>query len=157
MTALRLKTGVLAAIAAAAEAAYPNECCGLLVGRREGAGETAIFDITEAVPAPNVAPEPARHFEVDPAVLLATHRAARDAGLEILGPYHSHPNGAAQPSPTDTARAADAGMAGTAGEVWLIVPVGGDGDGGAGAPRAFVFDGGTFSEITQGVASETGD
>jgi proteasome lid subunit RPN8/RPN11 len=141
VTTLRLKPAALAAIIAAAEAATPEECCGLLVGRRDG----AVLQVVQAVAAPNIAPDPARHFEVDPAILLTTHREARNAGLEVLGPYHSHPGGEAQPSATDTVRAADAGMGG---EVWLIVPVSGNGAGGAGIPRAFVFEGQGFTEIT---------
>jgi proteasome lid subunit RPN8/RPN11 len=137
VTVLRLQSAALAAIIAAAKASYPDECCGLLVGRRDG----AMLNVAQVVAAPNTAPNPSRHFEVDPAVLLTTHREAREAGQEVLGPYHSHPRGAARPSATDTARAADAGVGG---EVWLIVPVDGDG---AGAPCAFVFDGQAFIEI----------
>jgi len=134
---LHLKPGALAEIIAAAEAATPEECCGLLVGRRDG----AVLHLVQAVAARNLAPDPTRHFEVDPVTLLTTHREARDVGLEVLGPYHSHPRGEAQPSTTDKARAADAGVGG---EVWLIVPVGRNG---AGAPRAFLFDGQAFTEI----------
>ena len=65
-------------------------------------------------PAANVAAEPARAFELDPAVLIAAHRAARAGGDAILGHYHSHPGGDPQPSSCDAAAAA-------AGELWLVV------------------------------------
>lgn len=94
----------------AAARAHPRECCGLLLGQ---AGR-----ILSAVPAANVAADPGRGFEIDPATLLRTHREARGVGQAVLGHYHSHPNGRAEPSPRDAARAvAD-------GQLWLIVAAG---------------------------------
>ena len=84
-----------------------DEICGLLLGQ---AGE--IGDIR---PAANVAPDPARHFELDPAVLIAAHRRARLGGPVVIGHYHSHPSGQAIPSITDAACAAPDGS------LWLIV------------------------------------
>jgi proteasome lid subunit RPN8/RPN11 len=128
---IEITASVLGAIRAAADVALPNECCGLLVGRRDG----ALCRITRAVAAANVADDPARRFEVDPAVLLATHRLAREAGDDIIGPYHSHPGGPAEPSMTDTLRARDGAAPG---DNWLIV--------GADATRAYAFDGDNFIE-----------
>ncbi len=137
---------LLAAIRAEAEAAWPGECCGLMVGRR-GADACSVDRI---VAAANLAAAPERQFEVDPAVLLATHRQAREAGEVILGPYHSHPEGAARPSATDLARARDGAEAG---EVWLIVA------GAAGrveAAQAFVFDGTDFRPLPLAQAAGLG-
>lgn len=83
------------------------ETCGLLLGR-DGA-------IDAILPAANVAADPARHFELDPAVLLRAHRAARLGGAPLLGHYHSHPSGVARPSATDAACATPDGS------LWLIV------------------------------------
>ncbi|MGH6744053.1 M67 family metallopeptidase [Novosphingobium sp.] len=77
--------------------AHPEECCGILLGTRENDGER----IAGAIPAANVAAEPARHFEIDPRVLLAAHRAARQGGPQVIGYYHSHPTGDPVPSATD--------------------------------------------------------
>jgi desampylase len=87
-------------------AADPHEVCGLLLGEREW--------IREILPAANVAADPARHFELDPAILIATHRAARSGGPEIVGHYHSHPSGYAEPSRADAASAAPDGS------LWMI-------------------------------------
>ncbi|CAN5358101.1 hypothetical protein BH10PSE12_BH10PSE12_19710 [soil metagenome] len=85
--------------------------CGLLFGSPDA--------IDAATPAVNVAPDPARHFEIAPQTLLAAHRAARTGGPAVIGHYHSHPGGLAQPSVIDAAAAhAD-------GALWLIVA---DGD-----------------------------
>lgn len=78
---------------------------------RRGEGVT----IGEARPCRNVAADPARRFEIDPAALLAAHRAARAGGPAILGCYHSHPSGVAEPSACDAAAAEPNGW------LWLIV------------------------------------
>jgi proteasome lid subunit RPN8/RPN11 len=102
-----------AAIAAHAEADYPNEACGLLLGQRDG----AEVCITEAVASANIADEPERRFEIDPGLRLRLQKAARDGGGQIVGHYHSHPNGAARPSETDRAGIFEADL------VWLIAAV----------------------------------
>ena len=90
---IQVTSGTMATLREEAARAAPLECCGLLLGR---AGR-----VQEARPAANIAPDPARHFEIDPAALFAAHRAARDGGLELLGYYHSHPAGHPVPSATD--------------------------------------------------------
>ena len=54
----------------------------------------------------NVATDPTRHFEVDPAALVAAHKGARSGGAQVIGYFHSHPNGLARPSATDAATSA---------------------------------------------------
>jgi proteasome lid subunit RPN8/RPN11 len=71
------------------------ECCGFLAGR---AGT-----ITGAYPAENVAINPATRYEVATKEIVQLTRAIREAGLETLGIYHSHPNGKGEPSETDIA------------------------------------------------------
>ena len=89
-------------------AARPHEeTCGLLLG-----GAAQVTDVRIAA---NVAPNPAAHFEIDPAVLIAAHRAARDGAAAVIGNWHSHPNGRAMPS------AEDARCAAPDGQFWLIL------------------------------------
>jgi desampylase len=92
---------------AEARAAFPDECCGLLLGR--------FGRIQTLQPTQNVHPTPETHFEIDPAALIAAHKAERAGGPRVVGYYHSHPNGRAEPSPTDRASAARDG------KVWAIV------------------------------------
>ena len=94
-------------IVAAAAASPGAEVCGLLLG-----GGSRVERV---VACRNVAADPARRFEIDPAALLAAHRAARHGGPAVIGHYHSHPGGGATPSPRDAADAA------TDGSVWIIV------------------------------------
>lgn len=104
----RISQHAFKAMLASAHSAAPHEACGLLLGH----GST----IEAAMPTANVAPDPARHFEIDPTALIAAHRAARDgSGPQVLGYFHSHPNGLARPSATDEASAARDGR------IWAIV------------------------------------
>jgi len=90
---LEVTSGAIATLLAEADAAAPRECCGLLLGR-EGR-------VDVAVPAANVSDQPLTRFEIDPAALLAAHKAARAGGPQLLGYYHSHPSGHPAPSATD--------------------------------------------------------
>ena len=87
--------------------AHPEECCGILLG--------SAARIVRAEPAANVHPAPETHFEIDPAALIAAHKAMRAGGEAIVGYFHSHPQGEAIPSATDRAMAAHDGS------VWAIV------------------------------------
>lgn len=69
------------------------ECCGLLAGR-DGA-------ITKSFPAVNAAANPATLYEIAPKEIFERMREMRAEGIELLGIYHSHPNGQNQPSQRD--------------------------------------------------------
>lgn len=104
---LQVTSGTIATLLAEATKAAPRECCGLLLGQ----GGSVI----EALPAANLAADPLRHFEIDPAALFAAHRAERAGGLQLLGYYHSHPAGHPLPSATDCDHASGDGRA------WAII------------------------------------
>jgi desampylase len=104
---LNVTRGVVAKLLDEAERAAPAECCGLLLGRAE--------TVLEACPAANIAADPLRHFEIDPTALFAAHKAERGGGLQLLGYYHSHPEGHPVPSAVDCEHASgDA-------RVWAII------------------------------------
>lgn len=84
-----------------------REACGLLFG--------SDAHIAAATAAANVAADPARTFEIDPAALFAALRDERAGGPALVGYWHSHPGGDAMPSATDAA------MAEPDGKLWLIV------------------------------------
>jgi len=114
---VHLPASLRARIALLASAGYPNETCGLLVGRNAG-GATRV---EELVQARNLNTERARdRYELAPEDLLATDRAARERGLEIVGIWHSHPDHPAVPSATDH-------QAAWSGWSYLIASVGRDG------------------------------
>lgn len=110
-----ISSGLLATLVAAAGASPDAEICGLLLGTPDR--------IEAAEACRNVAVNPARTFEIDPAALFAAHRSARRGGLAVVGHYHSHPSGVPIPSPRDAAQAMGDGA------LWLIL--------GGGAARAW--------------------
>jgi proteasome lid subunit RPN8/RPN11 len=78
--------------------AYPEECCGALLGRSdEGVARVEVVRAIDNVRED----ERQRRFLVDPREYLAAERAAREQGLELLGFYHSHPDHPAEPSRFD--------------------------------------------------------
>ena len=92
--ALRLDAQVDAAIRAHGADAYPNECCGALIGR-DGV-------VTETLALPNMTDEgPRTRFRVTPTDYRQAERRASEAGGELLGFYHSHPDHPARPSQYD--------------------------------------------------------
>ncbi len=116
-TRVRLTAAQLRAIEAAAEAAYPEEACGLLVGRRAADGAVRVSRVEASA---NVAEPPrTRRFEVDPRLRLRLERDLRDGQDSVVGVYHSHPDGSAGPSATDRAMIFEPAM------VWLITAVAG--------------------------------
>lgn len=90
-----------------AQAAGANECCGLLLGTDD---EVERVELTA-----NVATEPENSFEIDPIALISAEKLARHGGPNIVGYFHSHPNGVARPSKRDAAMAANDGR------IWVIV------------------------------------
>jgi proteasome lid subunit RPN8/RPN11 len=118
---ISLPLAFLKIITDTAETAYPRECCGLLVGRDDGAGALIV---TRMIESPNLAPEGRKdRFEVDPQIRFDVMREldayARQgyAKHRIIGHYHSHPDHPAQPSATDLSMAFEPDL------VWLIISV----------------------------------
>ena len=84
-------------------AAYPQECCGALIGSAE---PTAPRAITEAWPIENVAAVAReRRFTIGPDDYRQAEARAAASGAALLGFYHSHPDGPARPSGEDLDRA----------------------------------------------------
>ncbi|MFV8835642.1 M67 family metallopeptidase [Aquisalimonas sp.] len=112
----------------ASRRALPEEACGIVLGHhgviREIAGMT------------NQARRPADHFALDPLEYMHAERDAGKRGLDVIGIWHSHPDGEAVPSESDR-RAAWAG--------WLYLIVGSPGDGGA-EIRGWRLNGSRFEE-----------
>lgn len=105
----------LAAIVRHAETSYPEEACGLIVGRRLARG---MLEADRIVESANLAIGDARHrFEVDPALRLRLERELRDSGEAVIGHYHSHPDHPAEPSARDLEAGHEPELA------WLIVSV----------------------------------
>jgi len=91
--------------------AVPEEACGLLLGYRD---DKKII-IQGCCFTDNVATEGRTHtFEVDPTVHLKLQREARRNGPQVIGVWHSHPNGEARLSKTDKALSIETGW------LWVV-------------------------------------
>lgn len=112
---LLLKPEDLKQIADHAEADYPREACGLLLGYQRADGH---IEVTQVVASKNMTALGRNdRFEVDPELRLRLIRQARDTARGIIGHYHSHPDGSARPSTTDLAMAWESDL------VWFVTAV----------------------------------
>ncbi len=78
---------------------YPDECCGVLIGRCQS-GATFV----ERVLSVGNERQGDRYL-ISPETVLAAHKEARALGLEVVGYYHSHPDHPAEPSGLDLEQA----------------------------------------------------
>jgi proteasome lid subunit RPN8/RPN11 len=97
---IRLRRGQAEAISRHGEADYPQECCGLLLGRIEMSGFKVV---EEAYPISNAREEEAKRnrFLIKPEEFIQGQKYAVSAGMDIVGFYHSHPDHPSSPSEFD--------------------------------------------------------
>lgn len=101
-----------------AERVYPEECCGLLIGRLNAFDESeTVKSVIDCVALDNEwTPEAVaeldagsktkrRRYWIDPKDMMLVQKQAREQGLNIVGVYHSHPDHVAVPSECDRAQA----------------------------------------------------
>src|ERR1700685_3953831 len=76
-----------------AQAVYPNECCGAMIGtiQSDNAGDNKL--VTHALALDNVSAGSRRaRYELRPEDLMRADREARERNLDLIGIYHSHPD-----------------------------------------------------------------
>jgi proteasome lid subunit RPN8/RPN11 len=80
-------------------AGYPNEICGVLLGREAGGHKT----VADLLPIENQfeSEEQYHRFLITPGDMLRAEKTARARGLSVVGFYHSHPNAPAVASAYD--------------------------------------------------------
>jgi proteasome lid subunit RPN8/RPN11 len=88
-------------------AAYPNECCGAMLGRVDVTllGNTHRVSELRKLTNSFAADERYHRFSLDGRELMELEKAAGQAKLMVLGFYHSHPDAPARPSEYDRAHA----------------------------------------------------
>ena len=100
---LNIKQTDHASIRRHGEEAYPNECCGVLLGRITDDGTRIV---TSTARCGNTRTDSAHNrYNIDPRDLVRIQREGRERGEDIIGFYHSHPDHPARWSPTDLAEA----------------------------------------------------
>lgn len=108
---MRIGAGLVDMLERAAWHASPHEACALLLG----SADNSTFTVATAVVTENVTVgDPETSFEIDPAIHIQMQKLARAGGPSVIGVWHSHPKGAAEPSDVDKAQSVEPGW------VWLI-------------------------------------
>lgn len=101
--ALIISTPLLDQLRQHGEQTYPHECCGVLVGEFDEAGNKTVKTVVGCGNTRTDSPH--NRYHISPIELVRIQREARVAGLDIVGFYHSHPDHPAQWSSTDLAEA----------------------------------------------------
>ncbi len=117
---MKIRAEHVQAIEDHARRGYPDEVCGVLVGRT-----AAEVTVESVIPVANREREAPRvRYQIAPEDLLRIQRESREERLDIVGFYHSHPDHPARPSETDRRIAAE-GL--SDGVVHVVVSVDGAG------------------------------
>ena len=124
-----IKPEHLLEIETAAVNAFPEESCGLIIGHDDAENRLTI---TRVEVSPNRS-EQNKHdsFEIDPQLRFDLMRELKDGPQRIIGHFHSHPNGPAQPSTRDANQTWEPAL------IWVITAVE---SGQAGETAAYAFD-----------------
>ena len=90
-----------------ASISYPNECCGVLIGRchSDVNGVAGATFVERVLSVGNEREDSQNRYLINPETVLAAHKEARALGLEVVGYYHSHPDHPARPSEIDREQA----------------------------------------------------
>ena len=127
---MRIPRAQVEAMLAHARGGYPFEVCGVMLGRG-GEGDRRVEEVVSVVNRETEAPRV--RYQIAPEDLIRIQRGAREAGREIVGYYHSHPDHPARPSETDRRIAAE-GL--SDGIVYVVIGVEG---GQETTPTAWIF------------------
>jgi proteasome lid subunit RPN8/RPN11 len=98
MCRLQLDRTALKRVIAAAQDAYPEEACGLLLGAQVAPG---VEQVWRALRCGNAAADRLGGYSIAPLAYLDAERLADAEGLRVIGVWHSHPTGCARPSALD--------------------------------------------------------
>ncbi len=93
---MKITDAQLKQIYAHAKETYPHECCGFLLGSFDEGGL-----VREVRRATNQNQDRTDRFVISGQEFAQTQFAADEAGLDIIGIYHSHPDWPPIPSQTD--------------------------------------------------------
>jgi proteasome lid subunit RPN8/RPN11 len=102
MNALTIPDSLFQQIAAHGQRTYPEECCGVMLGKQIGE-ERLVQDIAEIDNTQDT--NRRRRFLVSAAQYRRAEQQAAERKMDLLGFYHSHPDHPAVPSAFDTEHA----------------------------------------------------
>ena len=88
-------------IAAHAKLEHPHECCGMLAGRIDRAGDDVLAIVERRYPLTNISAQPRTCYEADSREQLKLRKEMRSLGIDLVCIYHSHPSSPPIPSKID--------------------------------------------------------
>jgi proteasome lid subunit RPN8/RPN11 len=95
---IRINSEAWETMVAHAQSTFPDECCGVMIGKTEG----EVKNVTSAIAVENAYKgKQEDRYEIRPEDLLAVDKKARGQGLDLIGIFHSHPDCDAYFSKTD--------------------------------------------------------
>jgi proteasome lid subunit RPN8/RPN11 len=95
---IKINSGAWETMVAHAQSTFPDECCGVMVGKIDGNEKR----VTTAIALENAYKgKQEDRYEIRPEDLLAADKNARAEGLDLIGIFHSHPDCDAYFSKTD--------------------------------------------------------
>jgi proteasome lid subunit RPN8/RPN11 len=95
---IKINSGAWETMVAHAQSTFPDECCGVMVGKIDGDEK----QVTTAIALENAYKgKQEDRYEIRPEDLLAADKNARAEGLDLIGIFHSHPDCDAYFSKTD--------------------------------------------------------
>jgi len=97
---LKLSSELENKIRADGEAAYPNECCGVLIGEVDNTGVKTLKS-TLTIDNAREDGEQYHRFLITPEDMMKAEQTARSMKLDVIGFYHSHPDHPSAPSGYD--------------------------------------------------------
>lgn len=107
MSRLAIPSRLVAELDRHATTTYPEECCGVLIGRRLDEDSEVVWHVTEVLRTDNVHPSRrGTRYSIAHEQLLVAHQGARASRQQVVGYYHSHPDRPARPSAADLEAAA---------------------------------------------------
>jgi proteasome lid subunit RPN8/RPN11 len=93
-----------------AESVYPEECCGILLGKIVGISKTVVkviptINVWNKVESDELDRSKNNRYSIDPQDIFTAQKRARELDLDIIGFFHSHPDYPAIPSTCDRTQA----------------------------------------------------
>jgi len=97
---LRLSSELEKNIRTDGETAWPNECCGVLIGEVDNTGVKTVKR-TLTIDNAREGGEQYHRFLITPEDMMNAEKTARTMKLDVIGFYHSHPDHPSAPSGYD--------------------------------------------------------
>jgi proteasome lid subunit RPN8/RPN11 len=107
---IEITTAQLKIIYGHAEAIYPEECCGILLGKLNRDRDKVVIEVIPTIntwetSSDEISRTKHSRYIIPPQEIFQAQKRAESLEIEIIGFFHSHPNTVAVPSECDREQA----------------------------------------------------